>query len=245
MSEEQLEGRNPVLEALRSGRPLHRILVARGERHGSVLDILRFAHESGVPVEEVDRRELDRRSGCRAHQGVLALAAARAYATLEDILQNAGGRGEAPFLVVAAGLQDPQNLGSLLRSAEAAGAHGVILPERRSVGLTPAAVKASAGASEHLPVARVVNLARALEGLKERGLWVYGADPGGDRPYFEADLRGPLALVIGSEGRGMPRLVRERCDGLIRIPMKGRVGSLNAAVAAAIILFEASRQRNC
>lgn len=245
MSEEQLEGRNPVLEALRSGRPLQRILVARGERRGTVLDILRFARELGVPVEEVDPREMDRRSSSRAHQGVLALAAPRAYATLDDILCNARERGEAPFLVVAAGLQDPQNLGSLLRSAEAAGAHGVLLPERRAVGLTPAAVKASAGASEHLLVARAVNLARAMEELKERGLWVYGADPTGDRSYFEADLRGPLALVVGSEGKGMPRLVRERCDGLIRIPMRGLVGSLNAAVAAAIILFEASRQRNC
>lgn len=244
MPEEQIEGRNPVLEALRSGRRLHRILLARGERHGTVLDIQRLAGERGVPVEEVDRREMDRRSMSRAHQGVLALAPPRGYASLDDLLGRARDRGEAPFLVVAAGLQDPQNLGSLVRSAEAAGAHGVLLPERRSVGLTPAAIKASAGASEHLPVVLVGNLARTLEELKEHGLWVYGTDPAGERSYFEADLRGPLALVVGSEGRGMPRLVRERCDGLIRIPMRGRVGSLNAAVAAAIVLFEASRQRN-
>lgn len=245
MTEEQLEGRNPVLEALRSGRRVHRILLARGERHGAVLDILRLARECGVPVEEIDRREMDRRARTRAHQGVVALAPPRAYASLDDLLERARARGEPPFVVVAAGLQDPQNLGSLLRSAEAAGAHGVLLPERRSAGLTPAAIKASAGASEHLPVVRVVNLARTLEELKEHGLWVFGADPAGDRSYFEADLRGPLAVVVGSEGEGMPRLVRERCDGLIRIPMRGRVGSLNAAVAAAIILFEACRQRNC
>lgn len=243
MSEEQIEGRNPVLEALRSGRRLHRILVARGKRQGTVAEILRLAGQRGVPVEEVDRRELERRSRSRAHQGVMALAAPRAYATLGDLLRRARDRGEAPLLVVAAGLEDPRNLGSLLRSAEAAGVHGVLLPERRSAGLTPAAVKASAGASEHLPVARVGNLARALEELKEHGLWVYGADAEGERAYFEADLRGPVALVVGSEGKGMPRLVRERCDVLLRIPMRGRVGSLNAAVAAAVILFEASRQR--
>lgn len=239
----QIEGRNPVLEALRGGLPVARVLLARGDRHGAVREILALARARGVPVEEVAPEELARRATTRVHQGVIAEAAPRGPVAVEDLLAEARRRGEPPFLVLAAEVQDPQNLGSLLRSAEAAGAHGVVVPRHRSARLTPAVIKASAGAAAHLAVAETPNLARCLEGLKERGLWVCGADPGAERAYYEADLRGPLVVVVGSEGRGIPRLVREKCDFLVRIPMGGRVASLNVAVAAAIILFEARRQR--
>ncbi len=239
----QIEGRQPVLEALRSGRPLLRILLARGERRGTLREIALLARARGVPVDELPAADLRRRARTGAPQGVIALAAPPRYADVDDLLALARSRGEPPFLVVAAGVQDPRNLGALLRSAEAAGVHGVIVPKHRAAGLTPAAEKAAAGAAAFLPVAMVTNLAACLERLKERGIWVCGADPRGERLYYEADLRGPLAVVVGSEGRGIPRLVRERCDFLVRIPMRGRVASLNVAVAAAIILFEAQRQR--
>ncbi len=241
--EGQVEGRNPVLEALRSGQPVRRVLVARGEHHGAVREILALARAQGVPVEEVAPEDLARCATTRVHQGVIAETAPRGYVEVEDLLAAAERRGEPPFLVLAAEVQDPQNLGSLLRSAEAAGAHGVIVPRHRSAQLTPAVIKASAGAAAHLAVAQTGNLTRCLELLKARGLWVCGADPRGKQAYYEADLRGPLVLVVGSEGRGIPRLVLETCDFLVRIPMKGRVSSLNVAVAAAIILFEVRRQR--
>lgn len=237
-------GRNPVLEVLRSGRPVRLLLVARGGRRGAVREILRLAAAAGIPIEEVAREELDLRAGEVAHQGIVALVEPRRPSSLEEILERARRRGEDALVVVAAEVQDPRNLGSLIRSAEAAGAHGILLPRHRSASLTAVAVKASAGAAEHLPVATVTNVARCLEDLKERGFWVYGADAGGDALYHDVDWRGRVALVVGGEGRGMPRLVRERCDVLVRIPMRGVVSSLNVAVAGAVMLFEAARQRS-
>lgn len=238
MNLEQIEGLNPVMEALRAGRPLAKILLARDVRRNDRLVAL--ARERGVPLQEVPRERLDRMARSRAHQGVVAMAAARGYADLDELLVPAG----VPFLVALDELQDPQNIGAIIRTADAAGAGGVILPARRSAGLSPGALKAAAGAAEHVPVARVTNLVQALEALKARGLWVVGADPAGDRRYWEADLRQPLVLVIGGEHRGLRRLVRATCDHLLRIPMGGAIGSLNAAAAAAVFLFEVSRQRD-
>lgn len=239
---ERVEGRRPVLEALRSGRA-QRVLLARGA-HGAVVDeIVEAARRAGVPVEQVPREELDRRSATGRHQGVMAEARPLAYADLEAILERARQRGEPPLVLLCAGIQDPQNLGAMIRVADAAGAHGVVIPKDRSASLTSAVARASAGAVEHVPVARVTNLARALAGLQEQGLWACALDAGADRVLYEIDLTGPAAIVVGSEGRGIPRLVRERCDFAARIPMWGRVESLNAATAAALALFEAARQR--
>lgn len=238
---EQIEGRNPVLEALRAGRAIDRLLVAEGTRPAFVEQLLALARGRGVRVEFVERAHLDDLARSRAHQGVLAFSAVREYADLEDILAR-GAHG--PALIVALdGVEDPQNLGAIIRSCDAAGADGVVLTERRSAPLGPGATKASAGAVEHVPVARVVNLARALETMKRAGLWIFGTDSRGDRVYHEVDLTGPTVVVIGGEGRGLSRLVRERCDFLLRIPMFGRVNSLNASAAAAVVLFEARRQR--
>lgn len=242
-SVDRIEGRNPVLEALKAGRGINRILVARGEKHGSIREILARAREAGIPIQEVDRPRIDALAHTRGHQGVIALAAPRAYADLGDLLAAAAGAGEPALLVALDGVEDPMNLGSLLRSADAAGAHGVIIPERRAAALTPAAVKAAAGAAEYVPVARVTNLARALAEIKDSGIWVVGADSRARQTLYEADLTGPVTLVVGGEGKGLGRLVAETCDYLVRIPMGGRISSLNAAVAGAILLFEARRQR--
>lgn len=239
---EQIEGRNPVTEALRSGRGAKRLLVARGIRRG-LRPILDLAADSGVPVQEVDRAELDRRALSRGHQGVMLLVEPRRYLDIAEMLELARPGGEDPFLLVAAGIEDPHNLGSLIRSAEGAGVHGVIIPSRRAAGITAAVVKASAGATEYVPVARVVNLVQALEELKKAGLWVYGADAAAPATCYETDLTGPVALVVGGEGRGIRRLVGEHCDSLVSIPIQGRVGSLNAAVAGALVMFEIRRQR--
>lgn len=241
--EDRIVGRNPVLEALRAGRPIHKLLIARGATEGSVRVIRAQAREQGIPVQEVDRARLDELAGTPHHQGVVALAAARAYVDVDTILARARQRGEDPLVLILDGIEDPQNLGSLIRTADACGAHGVIIPARRAAGLTAAVAKASAGAVEWVPVARVTNLARTLEALKAAGLWICGTGPDAPTAYYEARLTGPLGVVIGSEGRGMHRLVAEKCDFTVRIPMKGQVGSLNAAVAGAVILYEVVRQR--
>ncbi len=239
---ELLTGPRPVLEALRAGRRrVRRILIARQAPAPPVDALLALARARGVPVEAVPRDLLDRRAGT-GHHGVAAEVAPFAYSAPEALLEPAGP-GPEVFLVVLDGIQDPQNLGAILRTAEAAGVSGVALPRDRAVPVTAAAVRASAGAAEHLPVARVPNLAGFLSRLRERGVWVVGADPGGSRDLFRADLTGPLALVIGSEGRGLRPLTRTRCDLLVRIPLGGRVASLNASAAAAVCLFEAVRQR--
>ena len=194
-------------------------------------------------VISVDRRKLDQMSLTHAHQGIIAQTAAHAYASVEDMLALAESRGEPPLLVICDELSDPHNLGAILRSAECAGAHGVIIPKRRSAGLTPVVAKASAGALEYIPVARVPNIPRVLQELQSRGVWVYGTAADGDRELYDADLQGPAAIVIGNEGTGMGRLVRQSCDVLVRIPMRGRISSLNASAAAAVLLYEAVRQR--
>ena len=238
-----IEGRNAVLEALRAGTPVDKIYIAKGETDASLGHIASTARGKGIVVVEADRRKLDAMSLTHAHQGVIAVAAVRAYATVEDILSIAREKGEPPLIVVCDELSDPHNLGAVIRTAECAGAHGVIIPKRRSAGLTAVVAKTSAGAVSHVPVARVPNLPSLLQELQEAGLWVFGTAADGDTLLYDADLKGPAAIVIGSEGRGMGRLVAEHCDFKVRIPMKGKLNSLNASAAAAILLYEAVRQR--
>jgi 23S rRNA (guanosine2251-2'-O)-methyltransferase len=238
-----LLGRRVVLEALRAGQPVSRVLVARGASHlGPLHEIVQEARAQGVIVQTVDRRRLDTLAGGVVHQGVAALVAAAPTVDVEDLLQRARARNEAPFLMALDGVEDPHNLGAIIRTAEAAGAHGVIIPKRRAAGLSPVVARASAGALAHLPVAQVGNLASALDRLKAAGVWVVGADPSGRERYDEVSLAPPLALVVGSEGRGLHRLVREQCDRVVRIPLRGRVASLNVSVAAALLLFEVARR---
>ena len=244
---EILYGRQPVRETLRARRrQAFRLLLARGiSDTGIVAEILRLAQEAHVPVQELDRAELDRLSGEANHQGIAAEVSAYPYTDLVQVLDAGQRAGDAPFLLLLDHLLDPQNLGSLLRSADASGVHGVILPGRRAAGLSPAAVRASAGAAEHVLVAQVTNLVQAMERLKGEGLWLAGLEAApGAQDYSQADLTGPLGLVVGSEGTGLARLARERCDFLIKLPMHGHVESLNAAVAGAIALYEVRRQRS-
>ena len=238
-----IEGRNAVTEALRAGTAIDKIWIARGGTDHTLGRIASQARKAGVTVAECDRRKLDAMSETHSHQGIIAVAAVRSYAAVEDILQAAADRGEAPLVVVCDEISDPHNLGAIIRTAECAGAHGVIIPKRRSAGLTAVVSKTSAGAVSYLPVARVPNIPSLLKDLQEKGLWIFGAAAEGDRPLYEADLRSPAAIVIGSEGGGMGRLVREGCDFLVSIPMKGHIGSLNASAAAAVLLYEALRQR--
>ena len=238
-----IEGRNAVIEALRVGTSIDKIYLQKGETDRTLGHIASKARAAGVVVVEADRRKLDAMSRTHAHQGVIALCAVREYAGVEDILRLAEDRGEAPLLVICDELSDPHNLGAVIRTAECAGAHGVIIPKRRSAGLTAVVAKTSAGAVSYLPVARVANIPALLKELKERGVWVFGAAAEGSVPLYEADLKGPAAIVIGNEGDGMGRLVRESCDVLVSIPMRGRISSLNASAAAAVLLYEAVRQR--
>ena len=242
-NEGQLEGRNALTEALRSGRTIDKVFIAAGETDRGLQRLAAQAKEAGAVVVPVDRRKLDAMSSTGAHQGVIALAAARAYFTIDDILQEAADRGEAPLIVICDELTDPHNLGAIIRSAECAGAHGVIIPKRRSVGLTAVVAKASAGAVEYMKVARVTNINAAMDELKEKGVWIFGTAAEGSAPMYQADLTGPTAIVIGSEGDGMSRLVRKNCDVTVHIPMKGQITSLNASAAASILLYEAVRQR--
>ncbi len=244
LAEDMIEGRNALTEALRSGRTIDKVFVAAGETDKALARLSAMAKEAGAVVVATDRRKLDQMSPTGAHQGVMAQVAAHEYATVEEILQRAEDRGEAPLLVLCDELSDPHNLGAILRTAECAGAHGVIIPKRRSVGLTAVVSKTSAGAVEYMPVARVGNLANTIRDLKQRGIWIYGTAADGRTDLYHADLRGPAAIVIGSEGQGMSRLVAESCDVLVSIPMKGQISSLNASAAAAILLYEAVRQRN-
>ena len=241
--EDIIEGRNAVIEALRAGRPIDKIFIAKGERDRTLGHIAAKARDAGVPVVEADSRKLDAMSPFGAHQGVVAQAAVRAYCTLDDLLAVARERGEAPFLIACDEVSDPHNLGAVIRTAECAGAHGVIIPKRRSAGLTATVDKTSAGAAEHMAVARVANLPSALEALKKQGLWIYGAAAEGSAPLWKTDFTGPVCMVIGSEGDGMGRLVRECCDFTVSIPLLGRVSSLNASAAAAVLMYELVRQR--
>lgn len=238
-----IEGRNAVIEALRAGVDIDKIFIMKGEVDTALGHIASTARSRGIVVADADKRKLDGMSRTHAHQGVIAVAAVRAYATVEEILQRARDKGEPPLVVVCDELSDPHNLGAVIRTAECAGAHGVIIPKRRSAGLTAVVAKTSAGAVAHLPVARVANLPSLLKQLKKEGLWVFGSAADGPTSLYEADLKGPAAIVIGSEGDGMSRLVAETCDVLVHIPMKGKLNSLNASAAAAILLYEALRQR--
>ena len=238
-----IEGRNAVAEALRAGTAIDKLYVVRGATDRTLRAIAAQAREQGVVVVEADHRKLDAMSVTQAHQGVIAVAAAKAYAAVEDILAAAADKGEKPLIVICDELSDPHNLGAVIRTAECAGAHGVIIPKRRSAGLTAVVAKTSAGAVSYLPVARVANIPALLEDLKKQGLWVFGTAADGTTALYDADLKGPAAIVIGSEGDGMSRLTAQRCDFLVRIPMKGHISSLNASAAAAILLYEAVRQR--
>jgi len=241
--EGQLEGRNALTEALRSGRTIDKVFIASGDTDRALQRLAAQAKEAGAVIVPVDRRKLDAMSTTHAHQGVITLAAAHEYATVEEILQVAQDRGEAPLIVICDELTDPHNLGAIMRSAECAGAHGVIIPKRRSVGLTAVVAKASAGAVEYMKVARVTNINAAITELKARGVWVFGTAAEGSIPMYQADLKGAAAIVIGNEGQGMSQLVRKNCDVMVHIPMKGRISSLNASAAASILLYEAVRQR--
>ena len=242
-AEDRVEGKNAVMEALKAGRPLDKIYIARGEQDKALRFIAQKGKAAGAVISEVDRRKLDAMSVTHAHQGVIAVAAVREYASVSDILALAREKGEAPLVVVCDEISDPHNLGAIIRTAECAGAHGVIIPKHRSAGVTAVVEKTSAGAVEHMAVARVGNLAAALKELQDAGVWIFGTAADGDRSLWEADLKGPAALVIGSEGSGMSRLTRESCDFLVSIPLRGKVCSLNASNAAAIVLYEAVRQR--
>ena len=234
-------GRNAVRELLKSGRAVDKLLVSRGDREGSIVVLVAQAIERGIPVVEVDRAKLDGMAGMSQHQGVIAMAAEKEYCTVEDILEIARERGEAPLIVISDGITDPYNLGSLIRCAEGVGAHGLIIPKRRASGLTPLVSKSSAGAIEHLAVAKVANIAQTIEELKEQNIWVYAAEAGG-QAYYDTDFTGGCAIVFGSEGEGVSQLVKQRSDVIVSIPMYGHVNSFNVSTAAAVILAEASKQ---
>ena len=238
-----IEGRNAVIEALRAGTAIDKIYLAKGETDKTLGHIASRARDAGVVVVEADRRKLDAMSRTHAHQGVIALAAVREYVSVESILQAARDKGEAPLLVVCDEISDPHNLGAIIRTAYCAGAHGVVIPKRRSAGLTSVVAKTSAGAVSHMKVARVPNIPSLLKDLKKQGVWVFGTAVNGTTGLYDADLKGAAAIVIGSEGDGMTRLAAENCDFLVSIPMKGDLNSLNASASAAILLYEAVRQR--
>lgn len=234
-------GRNPVMEALKSGRTVDKLMILR-DGEGSVRKIAAMARDKGIQVQYVDKAALERVSNKGAHQGVAAYVSAYSYCDLEDILQNAWDKGEDPFLILLDGLEDPHNLGAIMRTANAVGAHGIVIPSRRSVSLTETVAKASAGAIEYVPVAKVTNLVQTIEKLKERGLWIAACDMDG-KNYCDAPLTGSLALVVGGEGHGVGHLVREKCDFIVSLPMKGQINSLNASNAAAVLMYEVLRQR--
>ena len=240
-----IEGRNPVIEALKSGRPINKILLA-GDigRHTAVAQILNLSQARGIPVEYVTRRVIDESSTTSAHQGVIAYAAAKEYISLEDLLTISRERNEPPLYCILDGIEDPQNLGAILRTAEASSIHGVIIRSRRAVGLTAAVAKASAGAIEYVPVARVSNISQTMVTLKRNGVWVVGIDPAGKIDYSQVDFTLPTAIVIGSEGKGLSDLVKKTCDFLAAIPMLGKITSLNASIAAALVMYEALKQRS-
>ena len=241
--EGQLEGRNALTEALRAGRTIDKVFIATGDTDKGLQRLAAEAKEAGAVVVPVDRRKLDQMSFTRSHQGVIALTAAHEYATIDEVLQQAADRGENALIVICDELTDPHNLGAILRTAECAGAHGVIIPKRRSVGLTATVAKAAAGAMEYMKVVRVTNINSAIAELKEKGVWIFGTAAEGSVPMYRADLTGPTAIVVSNEGDGMSQLVRKNCDMLVHIPMKGQISSLNASAAASILLYEAVRQR--
>lgn len=238
-----IEGRNAVIEALRVGRAIDKIYIAKGDVDKALGHIASKARDKGIVVVETDRKKLDFMSQTHAHQGVIALCAVREYCTIDDLFAIAEERGEAPFIVICDEISDPHNLGAIIRSAECAGVHGLIIPKRRSAGLTAIVDKASAGAAEHMAIARVPNIPAAVKELKDRGMWIYGTAADGEKDIWHTDFSGSVGLIIGSEGDGMGRLVKENCDFIVSLPMKGQVSSLNASVAAGITMYEIMRQR--
>ncbi len=238
---DKIMGRNPVMEALRAERDIDKLVVGKGAE-GSIKKILGMAKDRGIPIHYAEKSSLDRMADGGAHQGVIAYVSAYAYCDVEDILENAKKRGEDPFIIILDNLEDPHNLGAIMRTAETAGVHGIIIPKRRSVGLTETVVKASAGAVEYVPCARVSNIAQTIDKLKEKGVWIYACDMDG-QTYWDSDLKGAIAIVVGSEGFGISKLVRSKCDFVLSIPMKGKITSLNASNAAAILMYEAVKQR--
>ncbi len=236
-------GRNPVLEALRSGREIDRLLVAHGTGGGSVTAIIAKCRAKGILIKEISPQKLDYYCGGANHQGVAVMFASQEYATVEDMFALAETRGEKPFLIICDEIEDPHNLGAIIRTAEATGVHGVIIPERRSASLNATVAKAACGALEYVPVARVTNIANTIDALKERGVWVFGADMDGD-DYTRTDFDTPCALVIGNEGKGIGALTAKKCDAVISLPMHGKINSLNASVAAGILMYEVVRSRN-
>ena len=235
-------GRNAVRELLRSGRDVDKLLVMKGQRTGSIGEIIALAKKNGIVVTEASKEKLDQLAAGLPHQGICAYASAHSYSSVEDILENARSKGEKPLIIIADEINDPHNLGAIIRCAEGSGAHGVIIPKRRSVGLTGVVAKSSAGAIEHMPVAKVTNIARTIDDLKDEGVWVFAADMGGEA-YYDTDLNCAAAIVMGSEGQGISRLVKEKCDAVISIPMYGKVNSFNVSTACAVLLCEAARQR--
>ena len=240
--ENKIEGRNAILEALRAGKPIDKLYVLDGCPDGPVRTIIREAKKGDTIINYVKKERLDQLSETGHHQGVIAMAASYEYATVEDILEKAKEKGEAPFIFVLDNIEDPHNLGAMIRTANLAGAHGVIIPKRRAVGLTSTVARTSAGAINYTPVAKVTNLKQTMEQLKKEGMWFVCADMDGT-PYYQMDLKGPMGLVIGNEGEGVSRLIKETCDFVASIPMKGDIDSLNASVAAGVLAFEIARQR--
>lgn len=241
--EDLIEGRNSVIEALRSDRTIENILVANGNLTGSINKIMGIAKEKGIVIKEVDKKKLDSMSVTGSHQGVMAIVTPYKYSQVEDILNYAKEKGEKPFILVLDEIEDPHNLGSIIRTAEICGVHGVIIPKRRNVGITPVVYKTSAGAIEYMRVAKVPNINREIDRIKEEGIWVYGADMDGENYCFKTDFKGPVALVIGSEGKGISKLTKKKCDVLVKIPMLGSITSLNASVAAGIMMYEVLKQK--
>ncbi|WAG57943.1 23S rRNA (guanosine(2251)-2'-O)-methyltransferase RlmB [Clostridium estertheticum] len=241
--EDLIEGRNAVIEALKSDRTVEYILIAKGDMVGSISVVLALAKEKGIVTKEVDRRKLDEMSQTSSHQGVIAVVTPYKYFEINDIFKYAEEKGEKPFIIILDEIEDPHNFGSIIRTAEVCGAHGIIIPKRKNVGATPTVYKTSAGAIEHVKIAKVTNINVAIEEIKKRGVWVYGADMDGEDYIFNTDLTGSVALVIGSEGRGIAKLTKEKCDVLVKIPMVGKITSLNASVAAGIVMYEIMKQK--
>lgn len=241
--EDIVEGRNAVIETLKSGRTIEQILIAKGDLSGSINMILALAKEKKIVVKEVDRKKLDQVSMTGAHQGVIAQVTPFVYSDVEDMLAAAAKKNEKPFLIILDEIEDPHNFGSIIRTADACGVHGIIIPKRRNVGVTPVVMKTSAGACEHMKIGKVTNINVTIDFLKEKGIWVYGADMNGSQYCYDADFRGAVALVIGSEGRGISKLTRDKCDMLVKIPMAGKISSLNASVAGGILMYEVLKQK--
>ncbi|MBR6253590.1 MAG: 23S rRNA (guanosine(2251)-2'-O)-methyltransferase RlmB [Clostridia bacterium] len=239
----KVEGRNAVIELLKSDREVNKVLIAKGDRQGSINDIIKLCKEKGIVFQEVEKAKLDEITETNHHQGVIAYASPIEYKEISDILNIAKERNEDPFIVICDEIEDPHNLGALIRTAEIAGCHGLIIPKRRSASVTEVVAKVSCGATEHLAIARVGNINDAIDELKENGVWIYGTDGSAEKLYFEENLTGPIAIIIGSEGRGMNKLTMKKCDVLLKIPMKGHITSLNASVSGGIVIFEAVKQR--